>query len=349
MLEFPRQVLELSMSGARDKGAPKATCGFRHGRVTTILIWGPVWWSFLILLGLVDLVQKSFSYGLGTLRRPSVRPDVRLCSVFASMLSCESTENKSGPSTNLAVWFPARTQWNFPSTGLLSHLLQDLLQDQCLFFFFFFFFYLGQNFPSMFSCASTKLTSDLSRNTTAAGHLWFFLLSHLLRNYWVDSNETCLLGSPQCLVVQRWNRINSDLTVTLTFVSARFLVSLRTTGCLLNIFSQHIGVLREISGREYERITNTLFFMILSHMSCVRITDGKQSVLVLHICEKFARILHRYDKYVELFTLVTDSFDFHILTNLSHVWRICTYLSHMWKIRRNSSQVWQIRANSSYV
>ena len=33
----------------------------------------------------------------------------------------------------------------------------------------------------------------------AAGHLWFFLLSHLIRNYWVDSNETCLLGSPQSL------------------------------------------------------------------------------------------------------------------------------------------------------
>ena len=35
----------------------------------------------------------------------------------------------------------------------------------------------------------------------AVGHLWFCLLSHLLRNYWVDSNETCLLGLPQCLVV----------------------------------------------------------------------------------------------------------------------------------------------------
>ena len=38
-------------------------------------------------------------------------------------------------------------------------------------------------------------------------HLWFFLLSHLLRNYLTDSNETCLLCSPQCLVVQVQKRI----------------------------------------------------------------------------------------------------------------------------------------------
>ena len=39
------------------------------------------------------------------------------------------------------------------------------------------------------------------------GHLWFFLLSHLLRNYLTDSNETCLLCSPQCLVVQVQTKI----------------------------------------------------------------------------------------------------------------------------------------------
>ena len=34
-----------------------------------------------------------------------------------------------------------------------------------------------------------------------------FFQSHLFRNYWVDSNETCLLGSSQCLVVQAPNQI----------------------------------------------------------------------------------------------------------------------------------------------
>ena len=33
----------------------------------------------------------------------------------------------------------------------------------------------------------------------AVGHLDFVLLSHLLRNYWADSNETRLLCSSQCL------------------------------------------------------------------------------------------------------------------------------------------------------
>ena len=62
-------------------------------------------------------------------------------------------------------------------------------------------------FPSVSACASTKKNSDPSTNMAAVGHLWFFLLLHRLRNYWVDSNETCLLGSPRCLVVQAPNQI----------------------------------------------------------------------------------------------------------------------------------------------
>ena len=62
-------------------------------------------------------------------------------------------------------------------------------------------------FPSVSSCASTRKNSGPSTNMAAVGHLWFFLLSHLLRNYWVDSKETCLLGSPQGLVVQAPNQI----------------------------------------------------------------------------------------------------------------------------------------------
>ena len=82
-------------------------------------------------------------------------------------------------------------------------------------------------------------------------------------------------------------------------------------------------MLREISGREYERITNTLF-MNLSHMSCVRITDVKNS------CESFTEVkdshvffTHEFSTGVtntfEVFTLLTDSFDFHSRTNLSYV------------------------------
>ena len=42
-------------------------------------------------------------------------------------------------------------------------------------------------FPSVFSYASTKTNSGPSTNMAAVGHLWFFLLSHLLRNYLMDS------------------------------------------------------------------------------------------------------------------------------------------------------------------
>ena len=67
--------------------------------------------------------------------------------VFALMPSCASTEEKSDPSINLAVWFPARTV----------------------------------KFP----------------------------ISHLLRNYLADSNETCLLCSLQYLLVQVQKKFRS--------------------------------------------------------------------------------------------------------------------------------------------
>ena len=74
-----------------------------------------------------------------------------------------------------------------------------------------------------------------------------------------------------------------------------------------------------------------LFIMNLSHMSCLRITDMKNS------CESFTEVKdsqvfvtvknsHEFftgvTNWFEFFTLVTDSFDFHIRKNLSHVWRI---------------------------
>ena len=70
----------------------------------------------------------------------------RLLCLFDSMstCSCASTEKKS----NLAVWFPARTKWNFSLTGWLSHLLQDHWSD-CL-------KVLVRMFPSMSSCVGTK-------------------------------------------------------------------------------------------------------------------------------------------------------------------------------------------------
>ena len=137
------------------------------------------------------------------------------------------------------------------------------------------------------------------------------------------------LGSPQCLVVQRWDRINTGSTVTLTFVPARFLVSFKNNRMSPQhfFFSQHSVVLRELSGREYARITNTFFYEFIIYVtrtyyrcenSCETFTEVKDSH-VLITTEKFARILHMCITTFEFFTLVTDSFDFHIQTNLPHV------------------------------
>ena len=57
------------------------------------------------------------------------------------------------------------------------------------------------------SCASTEKKSGPSTNIAAVGHLGFFLLSHLFRNYWADSNETWLFCSTECLILQASNKI----------------------------------------------------------------------------------------------------------------------------------------------
>ena len=68
-------------------------------------------------------------------------------------------------------------------------------------------------FPSMSSlCKYGSITnSGPSTNMAAVGHLWFFLLalSHLLRNYLTNSNETCPLCSPQSHVVQVQKKFRS--------------------------------------------------------------------------------------------------------------------------------------------
>ena len=96
-------------------------------------------------------------------------------------------------------------------------------------------------------------------------------------------------------------------------------------------------MLREISGREYERITNTLFyeFITLVLRTYYDVKNSRESFTVKesHVFVTSAKYSHEFFTGVtytfEFFTLVIDSFDFHIQTNLSHVRRIYTYLSHM--------------------
>ena len=61
-------------------------------------------------------------------------------------------------------------------------------------------------FPSVSCCASTKKNSGPSTNMAAVGHVWFFLLLHLLRNCLTDSNGTCqLTGWLSHLLHDHWS------------------------------------------------------------------------------------------------------------------------------------------------
>ena len=73
-------------------------------------------------------------------------------------------------------------------------------------------------------------------------------------------------------------------------------------------------VLGEISGREYERITNTLFNEFITNVMRTYYRKNRASPsqkwrirTYCHICEKIARFLHRCDKFVRIF---------------SHLWQI---------------------------
>ena len=166
----------------------------------------------------------------------------------------------------------------------------------------------------------------------AVDHLWLFLLSHLLRNYWMDSNETCLLGSSQCLVVQAPNQILvgrhikdclafpefSCLTLRQnkfrfnndTHLRVRPIPSLLKNNRMSpQHFSFHNTEL--CIGSEYERITNTLFLW------------------TYHVCHVYVLQMRK------------------ICASLSQKWRNRTYLSHLWNICTHSPQVWQIRSNFS--
>ena len=86
-------------------------------------------------------------------------------------------------------------------------------------------------------------------------------------------------------------------------------------------------MLREISGRENERITNTLFYEFITHVmrtyyrceKIFRVREVKDSHVFVTSVENSHEFFIDVTNTFTLFTLVTDSFDFHIRTNLSHM------------------------------
>ena len=94
----------------------------------------------------------------------------KLCSVSPDCLVVEVQKSRQ----TLSFGSRLGTSWNFPLTGLLSRLHQKRRSD--------FFRSWSECFPQCLVVQVPK-KSDLSKNMAAVGHLWFFLLLHLLRNY----------------------------------------------------------------------------------------------------------------------------------------------------------------------
>ena len=214
---------------------------------------------------------------------------------------------------------------NCPSVNISCYRISYKTTGQILFL------NLDRMFPSVSSCASTKKDSGPSTNMVAVGHLWFFLLSHLHRNYLTDSNETCLLCSPQCLVVH----------VQKTIPVRRQIWP----------FGSRLG-LSEISHwqachRISSKTTCRIFFRFWSQCfrQCLVVKYQKQSDLLKNMVAVghvwfflLSHLLRNYGLQV-----------WKIRASPSQKWRIRTYLTHLWKIRTNSSQVWQIRSNFSHL
>ena len=162
MLEFPEQVLKLSMPVGRGTKGP------------TRPPMGSTWTDndYLNLRALFDIISSS---------------------------------GRSPEELFLRSWSSPASVWptNCPSVNISCYRISSKTTGRI------FFKKLVRMFPSVPSCAGTKMNSGPLTNMAVVGHLWFFLLSHLLRNYLTDSNETCLLCSPRCLVVQVQKKFRS--------------------------------------------------------------------------------------------------------------------------------------------
>ena len=132
---------------------------------------------------------------------------LNLVRMFPSVSCCASTKNNSGPSTNMAavghVWFflllhllrnyLTDSNGTCLLTGWLSHLLHDHWSDV--------FRYWSECSRQCLVVQEPKPKSSLSKNMAAVGHLWFFLLSHRLRNEW---NLPIKLASMSSWIQVKW-------------------------------------------------------------------------------------------------------------------------------------------------
>ena len=183
----------------------------------------------------------------------------------------------------------------------------------------------------------------------AIGNLWFFLLSHLLRNYGVDSNLPIRLTSMSSCAS---TKPNSGRSINFTFLAP-------SSDLVTEVKDSHLFVTTVKNSHEFfTGVTNTFDF---SHLWQIRLTFTFERIC--HTCEEFAHVKNSN----EFFTCLTNTSS----SNFSHVWQIrsifhtcdrfvwlshsnesvttCEEFARICHIRTNSSHVWQISANSSHV
>ena len=144
---------------------------------------------------------------------------LNLIRMFSSVSCCARTKKNSGPSTNMAavghVWFflllhllrnyLTDSNGTCLLTGWLSHLLHDpgrILLD------------IGQNVPLNVYLCKNQNQNPICRNTAAVGHLWFFLLSHRLRNEW---NLPIKLASMSSWILVKWWNFRFPASLSVRF------------------------------------------------------------------------------------------------------------------------------------
>ena len=168
--------------------------------------------------------------------------------------------------SNLAVWFPARTKWNFPLTGWLSHLLQDHWSD--------YFRYWSECSPQYLFVQEQKPKSNLSKNMAAVGHLWFFLLSHRLRIEW---NLPIRLASMSSWILAEWWNLAVRFPASLFVTTGHHAVGGEGATPHSNPQTYILG------GRTWKKWP-------FSHLWQIRLTFTFERIW--HTCEEFARICH---------------------------------------------------------
>ena len=153
---------------------------------------------------------------------------------------------------------------------------------------------------------------NLSKNMAAVGHLWFFLLSHRLRNEW---NLPIRLASMYSWILVKWCNSAFRFPASLSVTIGHHAVGGEgaTPHSNPQIYTFFVG---GGGGRAWKKWP-------FSHLWQIRLTfiferichTCEEFARICHTCEEFEWILYRYDKYVWILHT----------SKIRHLWKTRTY------------------------